>query len=70
MESTKWQKMFFQFGVFGTLQFLVLTVLAMLVYPGGTIHHPEFEQYNFLYNYFSDLGRTYTFDSGQSHLNL
>ncbi len=71
MQKRNWQKLFFQFGVFGTLQFLVLTVLAMLIYPGGTIHHPEYEQYNFLYNYFSDLGRTFTFDGStnwMSHL--
>ena len=62
MEKWNWQKTLFQFGVFGTIQFLVLTVLAMLIYPGGTIHHPELDQYDFLYNYFSDLGRTFTFD--------
>lgn len=69
MEGKKWQKWCFQVGVFGTFQFLVLTILAMLVYPGGTIHHPEFEQYNFLYNYFSDLGRTYTFDGTSNWLS-
>ena len=71
MNTFNWQKLFFQFGVFGTLQFLVLTVFAMLIYLGGTIHHPEYEQYDFLYNYFSDLGRTATFDGSpnwMSHL--
>jgi Protein of unknown function (DUF998) len=69
VKKKRWQKLFFQFGVFGTLQFLVLTVLAMMIYPGGTIHHPEFEQYNFLYNYFSDLGRTFTFDGSSNWLS-
>ena len=69
MENKHWQKLFFQFGVFGTLQFLVLTILAMLIYPGGTIHHPEYEAYDFLYNYFSDLGRTFTFDGSTNWLS-
>jgi len=69
MEKQKWQKLFFQFGVFGTFQFLSLTILAMLIYPGGTIHHPEYEQYDFLYNYFSDLGRTFTFDGSPNWLS-
>lgn len=69
MESSKWQKLFFQFGVFGAVQFLILTSLAMLIYPGGTMHHPELEQYNFLYNYFSDLGRTLTFDGDDNWLS-
>ncbi len=64
----RWQKMFFQFGVFGAIQFLVLTILAMLIYPGGTIHHPEYVEYDFLYNYFSDLGRTFTFDGSSNWL--
>jgi len=34
----------------------------MYLYPGGTIHAPELESYSFLNNYFSDLGRTRTFD--------
>ena len=69
MEDIKWQKLFFQLGIFGTLQFFVLTTLAMLIYPGGTIHHPELERYDFMYNYFSDLGRTFTFDGADNWLS-
>ena len=69
MKGWSWQNRFFQFGVFGTLQFLLLTIIAMLIYPGGTIHHPEYETYDFLYNYFSDLGRTFTFDGSSNWLS-
>jgi len=62
-----WPFYSFKLGVFAGLQFFLLTSLAMYVYPGGTIHHPEYEAYDFLYNYFSDLGRTRTFD-GSSNL--
>jgi len=60
--TTTWQKRCYALGIFGALQFIVLTILAMLVYPGGTLHEPDLEQYSFLYNFFSDLGRTVTFD--------
>ncbi len=69
MNTRNWQKLLFQVGVFGTFQFLVLTVLAMFLYTGGTIHHPEYEQYDFLYNYFSDLGRTLTFDGSANWMS-
>ena len=40
----------------------------MVVYPGGTIHDPGQEGYSFAYNYFSDLGRTRTFDGSSNIL--
>lgn len=67
MQLGDWRLLFFRLGIFAAIQFFILTILAMLVYPGGTLHHPEYEAYNFLYNYFSDLGRTHTFD-GESNL--
>jgi hypothetical protein len=62
MERSTWQLWFFRLGIFAAIQFFVLTSLAMWIYPGGTIHNPQLEAYDFLYNYFSDLGRTRTFD--------
>jgi len=63
----KWQQRCFYFGIFGAVQFLLLTALAMWVYPGGTLHEPHLDHYSFLYNFFSDLGRTKTF-TGSSNL--
>lgn len=57
-----WQKLFFSISLIGAICFLALTTIAMYLYPGGTIHAPELETYSFLNNYFSDLGRTRTFD--------
>lgn len=59
---TTWQQRFYHIGIFGAIQFILLTLLAMLVYPGGTLHEPYLEYYSFLYNFFSDLGRTQTFN--------
>lgn len=39
----------------------------MYLYPGGTIHERGLESYSFLYNYFSDLGRTHTFDGDSNY---
>ena len=41
-------------------QFVVLTLLAMLLYPGGTMADPSTQRYSFFHNFFSDLGRTRT----------
>lgn len=42
-------------------QFLVTTLVAMVVYPGGTLFDPDAESYRFLENTFSELGRVYDF---------
>lgn len=44
--------------VAGSAQFVVLTLVAMLAYPGGTVTDPTTVGYSFFRNFFSDLGRT------------
>ncbi len=44
------------------VQFVLLTVLAMLVYAGGSAFDPAASGYSFTENFFSDLGRTVTFE--------
>lgn len=41
-------------------QFIVLTVIAMVVYPGGAKFHSGSDHYLFFGNFFSDLGATRT----------
>ena len=57
----------FNFGLFSLIVFMVLTLLAMVIYPGGTNVDPSTEGYLFTKNFFSDLGRYQTFD-GQPKL--
>jgi hypothetical protein len=38
--------------------YIILTLVAMLVYTGGTSTDPDVAGYSFLHNFFSDLGRT------------
>jgi hypothetical membrane protein len=42
------------------IQFVALTLVAMLAYPGGTVADPNAQGYLFFHNFFSDLGRTVT----------
>jgi len=51
----------FLLTVFGCLQFVVLTFVAMLVYPGGTESNPRAVGYSFFGNFFSELGLTRTY---------
>ncbi len=50
----------FSWVIAGCLQFVVLTVVAMFAYPGGTVADPKTTGYSFFHNFFSDLGRTET----------
>lgn len=50
----------FWLAIAACVQFVVLTAVAMLVYPGGTVTDPEAQGYRFFQNFFSDLGRTQT----------
>lgn len=54
----RWGKRPFRFMLYAAVQFVLLTVVAMLLYPGGTIADPTAERYLFFHNFFSDLGRT------------
>lgn len=53
-----WRYWAFVFTIFGCIQYIVLTVIGMLVYPGGTYTDETTVGYSFFENYFSDIGRT------------
>jgi len=42
--------------IFGMAQFILLTILAMIFYAGGSNYYPTASSYDFLQNFFSDLG--------------
>ena len=50
----------FHLPVYGVAAFILLNILAMFIYPGGTYQEPDLNSYKFTMNYFSDLGRTMT----------
>jgi hypothetical protein len=60
MTETAIRKWPFEFGIFACIQFFVLTVIAMLAYPGRATAGPTMGRYSFFSNFFSTLGLTET----------
>jgi len=56
--ATFWRRHLFTSVIVGGIQFVVLTLLAMLFYPGGTKTDPTTPGYSFFRNFFSELGLT------------
>ncbi|MDQ6824297.1 MAG: hypothetical protein M3007_02405 [Candidatus Eremiobacteraeota bacterium] len=50
--------------------FFVLTIIAMLLYPGGSVSSPESQRYSFFFNFFSDLGQTHVGYGSSGAANL
>lgn len=53
-----WSRTAFKLTLLSCAQFVALTLLAMLFYPGGTNADKTTAGYAFFTNFFSDLGRT------------
>jgi hypothetical protein len=62
-----WQRQAIRLAILATLIFIVFTIAAMLIYPGGTFENPGATRHIFFKNFFSDLGRTVTPD-GQTNM--
>ena len=56
-----WRRGAFILGMAGCVQFVLLTVVAMFLYPGGSYSDHDATGYSFWINFFSDLGRSRTF---------
>ncbi|MCI0397052.1 MAG: hypothetical protein L0332_36060 [Chloroflexi bacterium] len=68
--KVKWRPRAFQMTMISAGLFVALTLLAMLVYPGGTYTDPAAARYQFFNNFFSDLGRTRAFDGEPNTVSL
>lgn len=66
-QSPSPRRAIFQVIQVGCALFLVLSTLAMPFYAGGTPTNPNARGYSFFHNFFSDLGRTQSYD-GRSNL--
>ncbi|MHA1542528.1 MAG: hypothetical protein ACTSQH_06105 [Candidatus Hodarchaeales archaeon] len=51
----------FPLTVIGSVQFLILSIIAMFTYKGGTRLDQTSKGYSFFSNFFSDLGRTISY---------
>jgi hypothetical protein len=66
MSTKSWRQSVFLITMVGCIQFVLLTIIAMLFYPGGTHDDPTTPGYLFFRNFFSDLGLT-VLPSGESN---
>ena len=66
----KTKKIILIFSIYSLLQFLLFTASAMLLYPGGTKSDHDTTGYDFLNNFFSDLGRTLTFNGEEKNASF
>lgn len=57
MSRKNWNYWAIVISIFGSIQFIILTFVAMFFYKGGTYINSSTSHYIFWYNYFSDLGR-------------
>ena len=49
----------FRLAAGGSISFVILTIIAMFLFPGGTALDPHSQGYSFFMNAFSDLGQTH-----------
>ena len=62
MNAKNWKSYSCMFIIVAGLQFVVLTILAMFLYSGGTNVDSNSQGYSFWFNFFSDLGRITAFN--------
>ncbi len=68
--SFSWRRNAFSWVAVGCVQFVLLTVVAMWFYPGGTIADPTSQGYSFFANFFSELGLTRTHSGGPNTVSF
>lgn len=61
------EKAVYNFAIFGGLQYIILTIIGMFIYPGGTRLDAESAGYSFSRNFLSDIARMESYD-GTSNL--
>ena len=62
--------MAYQFMKIAAFQFVLLTVIAMLIYSGGTGEDPTAPRYGFFENFFSELGLTKTYTGEANTISM
>ena len=67
MKVRNWPWIFIYFPICGAIQYIIITFIAMLFYPGGTFIDSSTEGYSFFMNFFSDLGNRISY-SGHDNL--
>lgn len=69
-DSNVWRKTTFQFVLGACIFFAAATLMAMLAYGGGTSGNPQNAGYSFFTNFFSDLGRTVSYNGAPNTISM
>ncbi len=67
MNTKNWNHKAFLFEILGCSVYVILIVLAMVFYPGGTPTNPNTQGYSFWENWLSDLGLIQSY-SGENNI--
>jgi hypothetical protein len=70
MKMTFWRKDIFTLVGIGCSLFVLLTIIAMFAYPGGTFTDFNTRGYSFFQNFFSELGMVRTHNGGPKSVSL
>jgi hypothetical protein len=70
MKTSFWRKDIFTLIITGCGLFVVLTIIAMFFYPGGTFTDFNSRGYSFFQNFFSELGMVRTHNGGPKTVSL
>ena len=69
-KSRFWRRTVFQVSMAVCVLFVVLTAVAMLIYPGGIKSNHSASGYSFFQNFFSDLGRTQAWNGDSNAVSM
>ena len=70
MSERNWREKAFIFGMIGTITYVILPLIAMVFYAGGTFIDPSAPGYTFWENWFSDLGMTKSYSGRDNTVSM
>jgi len=70
MNEKNWREKAFIFGMFGSIQYVVLTFIAMFFYTGGNFVDRSAPGYSFWLNFFSNLGMTKSYSGRDNTVSM
>jgi len=70
MNEKNWREKAFIFGMIGVIIYVILPLIAMVFYAGGTRVDPNAPGYTFWANWFSDLGRTKAYSGKDNTVSM
>jgi magnesium-transporting ATPase (P-type) len=70
MNDKNWREKGFIFGIIAAITYIILPLIAMVFYAGGTMVNPNAPGYTFWENFFSDLGMTKSYSGKDNTVSM